>query len=282
MQTHVFFAVLLAALLHAGWNALVKGGSVKHMQMGAVVIGHFPGALICILTVAPPAVESWPWIGAGIVLHGLYQIFLVQSYQLGDFSQVYPLARGSAPMIVAAVSVLVLGVSLSAGEALAVGLIGIGIISLALVRRGDGRRAPRAAVLALITGCFIAGYTLADGIGARLSGSPVSFFGWIALGNCFTFALFLALRHPGDLRRFTRAHLRTGLIGGTASFAAYGIVVWAFTHAPIALVAALRETSIAFALLIGVFVFNERLDLTKLFATMCTLGGAALLRLGKG
>lgn len=281
METHVFFAVLFAALLHAGWNALVKGGSVKHMQMAAVVLGHFPAALLCLLILPAPAPESWPWIIAGIALHGLYQIFLVQAYQLGDFSQVYPLARGSAPLMVAGISVLFLGVVLSSGEWLAVGLIGIGIISLALVRKGDGLRAPKAATLALITGVFIAGYTVADGIGARLSDSPVAFYAWISIGNVVSFSLYMMLHHPGDLRSYTTAHLRVSLVGGTASFAAFAISIWAFTQAPIALVAALRETSIAFALLVGVFVFKERLDLTKVFATMCTLGGAALLKLGK-
>ena len=281
MDSTVFLAVLLAAALHAGWNALVKGGRRKHLNMAAVVIGHLPLATLALLSFPAPDPASWPWIAAGIGLHAGYQIFLLFAYQAGDFSQVYPLARGSAPLIVAAVSVLVLGVVLSPGELLAIGLIGAGIISLTLVRRQDGNRAPGAAMLALITGGFIAGYTLVDGIGAGLSGSPVAFFGWVATGNIVTFSLFMTWRYPGELCMLTRQHLRIALIGGSASFLAFSIVIWAFTQAPIALVAALRETSIVFALLIGVFVFRERLDLGKLIATLLTLIGAALLRLAK-
>ncbi len=279
METHVFFAVLLAAGLHAGWNALVKSGRAKHVTMAAVVIGHLPLAMLALLLLDAPDPASWGWIAVGIRLHAFYQIFLVFAYQAGDFSQVYPLARGSAPLIVAGVSVLFLGVALSLSELLAVVLIGCGIISLALVRRHDGQRSPRAAFFALVTGCCIAGYTLVDGIAAQISGSPVAVFGWIALGNVVTFSAFMSLRHPGDLRAVFRGQLRTGLIGGSASFTAFAIVMWAFTQAPIPLVAALRETSIVFALLIGVFVFRERLDLTRLVATTLTLCGAALLKL---
>lgn len=279
METYVFLAVLLAALLHAGWNALVKGGAQKHMNMAAVVIGHLPLAVLALVLAPAPDPASWPWIAAGIALHGGYQIFLLFSYQAGDFSQVYPLARGSAPLIVTAVSVLFLGVILSPPQLVAVILIAGGILSLTLVRNTHGHRAPGAAILALITGLFIAGYTLADGIGARLSGSPFGFFAWIALGNAVTFSIYMAVRHPRDLIRMPRVSGLVFLVGGSASFIAFSIAVWAFTKAPIALVAALRETSIVFALLIGIFVFHERMGAIKLVATILTVCGAVLLRL---
>jgi drug/metabolite transporter (DMT)-like permease len=282
METHVFLAVLAAAALHAGWNALVKGGSAKHISMAAVVIGHLPLALLSLAIFAPPAAASWPWIAAGIGVHAFYQIFLVFAYQAGDFGQVYPLARGSAPLIVTAVSVAVLGVALSLLQVAAVALIALGIISLSLIRRRDGLRNPKAALLALATGLCIATYTLVDGTAAQLSGSPVAVFGWIALGNVVTFCGFMALRHPGDLGRLSRRHLVTGLAGGSASFAAFGIVMWAFTQAPVPLVAALRETSIVFALLIGAAAFGERLDRHRLAATGLTLCGGILLRLAPG
>ena len=281
MSVTVFLAVLFAAALHAVWNALVKGASDKTLNMTLVILGQSFAGGVVLFFVPPVAPETWPWIAVAIFLHGGYQIFLLFAYRIGDFSQVYPLARGSAPLMVTAVSVLVLGVELSFWELLAIGLIACGILSLTLVRRSDGQRAPRAAAYALVTGCFIAGYTLIDGLGAQVSGSPVAMFSWIALGNFVTFGAFMLWKHPGDLAGLPRNFNILAFIGGIASYVAFAIVMWAFTHAPIPLVAALRETSIAFAVLIGVLIFRERLDLIKLAATMLTISGAALLRLAR-
>ncbi len=140
MSTSVFLVVIGAAVLHATWNALVKGGRDKTMSMGAVVLGHMPLALIALPFVPMPAVESLPYLAGGILLHFGYQLFLLKSYQTGDLTQVYPIARGSAPLIIALFSVVVLGVKLEPVEMLAILIIGGGIISLALVRRADGQR----------------------------------------------------------------------------------------------------------------------------------------------
>jgi len=277
----VYFAVLIAALLHAGWNALVKGGSDKQLNMTAVVLGHVPLAVLALLFVPPPARESWPYIVSGIVLHSFYQLFLLRAYLIGDLTQVYPIARGSAPLLVAAVSVLFLGVTLQGVEILAILTIGAGILSMSLVRQSDGQRNMKAARLALATGCFIAAYSIVDGLGARLAGSALGFFGWLAIGNAAVFALVTALRSPQVLPRLARRGKRTFFIGGSASFVAFSIVIWAFTQAPIALVTALREISIVFALLIGVFFLKERMDLIKVLSTTVTLLGAALLRFAR-
>ena len=281
MSTGVFIAVIGAALLHATWNALVKGRADKRMSMGAVVLGHTPFAAVALLFVPLPALASLPYLVAGIALHMGYQLFLLRSYKTGDLTQVYPIARGSAPLIVALVSTAVLGVSLAPLEHLAIVVIGAGIISLALVRRADGQRNGHAALLALTTGCFIASYSLIDGLGARLAGTSLGFYSWLALGNGIVMALFLLATTPVVLRQILRQEQAMLLLGGGASFLAYAIVTWAFTVAPIALVTALRETSIVFALLIGVFVLKERLDLIKVASTMTTLLGAALLRYAK-
>lgn len=281
MSTPVFIAVIGAALLHAVWNALVKDGSDKRMSMGAVVLGHLPLALIALPFVPQPDVASLPYLFAGIVLHVGYQLFLLRSYETGDLTQVYPIARGSAPLIVALVSVTVLGVHLAPLELLALVIIAAGIISLALVRKEDGQRNGNAAMLALVTGCFIAAYSLIDGLGARLAGTSLGFYSWLAIGNGIVMAAFLRVTTPGILTTIAREGRRTFLLGGGASFSAYALVTWAFTQAPIALVAALREISIIFALMIGVFVLKERLDLSKVIATMTTLLGAALLRYTK-
>lgn len=281
MSGWVFIAVIAAAGLHALWNALVKGGADKALNMGAVVIGHLPLALVAIGISPLPTVESLPYLFAGLALHFGYQWFLLRAYQLGDLTQVYPIARGSAPLMVALFSVLVLGVHLQGMELLAVAIIGTGIISLALVRHADGLRNGNAAVLALITGLFIATYSLVDGLGARLSGNSLGYFGWIAAGNAVIMTLYLGFTAPQTLRAVPRKGLPVSLIGGSASFVAYALVTWAFTQAPIALVTALRETSIIFALLIGVLFLKERLNLIKVVSTMTTLLGAVLLRFAR-
>ena len=197
---------------------------------------------------------------------------------MGDLTQVYPIARGSAPLIVALVSVVLLGVQLNSFELLAILVIGSGIISLALVRQSDGTQNRNAALVALITGGLIASYSLIDGIGARLAGTSLGFYCWLAIGNGLLMIAFLALRSPQTLRALPRNGMPILFVGGGASFIAYALVTWAFTQAPIALVTALRETSIVFALLIGVFFLKERLSLLKVFSTMTTLLGAVLLR----
>ncbi len=278
MSWAVFAAVICAAVLHAVWNALVKSGADTHLSMAAVMMGHVPIALVILPFVPLPTAESLPWMLAGAVLHVGYQIFLLSAYRIGDLTQVYPIARGVAPLIVAGVSVGALGVHLDRMELTAIAIIATGIMSLSLVRQGDGQRNGPAALLALGTGCFIAGYSLVDGIGARVTGSVLGYYAWETVGNTLGFAVWLSVTRPGVLRRVPREGLRLFLVGGSASFAAYALVIWGFTQAPIALVTALRETSIVFALLIGVFFLRERLDLAKVFSTAVTLFGAVLLR----
>jgi drug/metabolite transporter (DMT)-like permease len=281
MSTTVFIAVLTAAMLHAAWNALVKGGSDKHLNMAAVVLGHMPPAILILPFVPFPARESWPYLVAGIGLHFGYQMFLLRAYRIGDLTQVYPIARGSAPLLVAGISVLFLGVHLQSIEILAVLTIGAGIISLSLVRAQDGSRNMGAARLAFLTGCFIAAYSLVDGFGARAAGTALGFYGWLAIGNGILFAGFSAVRTPGLLWQIPRKAGWVFVLGGGASFSAYALVTWSFTQAPIALVTALREVSIVFALLIGVVFLKEKLSLIKIASTFVTLFGAALLRFTK-
>jgi len=281
MTWTVFFAVIAAAMLHAVWNALVKGGADKALSMSAVIVFQGVFGALALPFAATPDWACWPWLLAGIAIHLGYQVLLMNSYRIGDLTQVYPIARGTAPMLVALISVTALGVTLSGAEVLAVALIGLGIVSLGLVRQRDGLRNGRAAALAFMTGCTIASYSLVDGMGARVAGTALGFYGWLAVGNGIAFvAVALAVR-PRVIRDLPRAgHML--FLGGGASFTAYALVMYAFTQAPIALVTALRETSIIFALMIGVFFLRERLDLGKVVATMMTICGAALLRLGRG
>jgi len=271
--------VLLAATLHATWNFLVKNTGDKYLSMSAVVIGHTPFALAAILYSPTPAVESLPYLFTGALLHVGYQLFLLASYRIGDLSQVYPLARGIAPLLVAAVSVIVMGVSLAPTELAAIIIIGTGITSLTLVRRNDGLFNGRVVFLSLMTGGCIAAYSLVDGIGAREAGTALGFYGWLSLINGLVFAVIMRMIRPGIVSKVFSDKRQLALKGGGASFLAYAMVIWAFTMAPIALVTALRETSIIFAMLLGVFVLKERLDLMKVVSTALTLLGMALLRL---
>jgi len=279
MSPTVMGVVLLAALLHAAWNFFVKNTADKHLSMSAVVLGHTPFALAALCCAPLPDAASLPYILAGALLHLGYQLFLLHSYRLGDLSQVYPLARGSAPLIVAGVSASLLGVHLSGTETAAVLAIATGIMSLVLVRRSDGLRNGHAALLSLATGGFIAAYSLVDGMGARVAGTALGFYGCLSVINAVLLAAFMRVTRPGTVGRVVRREWKLALRGGGASFLAYAMITWAFTQAPIPLVTALRETSIVFALLLGVFVLKERLDLMKVFATACTLLGVGLLRL---
>ncbi|MEM9573795.1 MAG: DMT family transporter, partial [Pseudomonadota bacterium] len=272
MSATVFLAVLFAAVLHAVWNALLKHGADKFVGMAGVVIGHTPFALAVLPFVPFPATEAYPFMVGSVLLHFCYQMFLLWSYRIGDLTQVYPIARGTAPLIVAGVSIVALGVNLLPQEIVGIFVIGAGLISLSLVRQSSGARNAKAAILALITGCFIAAYSLNDGLGARAAETALGFYAWSTLGSAIIFSITMIGWKPGVLRQmtFTRPGLRAFFIGGGASFTAYAMVTWAFTQAPIALVTALRETSIVFALLIGVFFLRERLDLTKVLSTFLT------------
>jgi drug/metabolite transporter (DMT)-like permease len=281
IETHVLLIVLLAAALHATWNALVKGASDKLISMTAVVLGHAPFAMLALPFVSLPDPASFPYIAGGATLHVGYQLFLLWAYRQGDLTQVYPIARGTAPLIVAGFSVFLFRETLSTMQLVAIATIGCGIMSLVLVRGSQGMHNPGGAALALITGCFVAGYSMVDGYGARASGSPVGFYAWLTILNAVAFAVIVTITSRGALQTTIRSHKKMMAVGGGASFAAYALVVWAFTQAPIAVVTALRETSIVFALLIGVFFLKERLNLVKLVSAMLTMLGALMLRFSR-
>jgi drug/metabolite transporter (DMT)-like permease len=274
----VFAMVLGAALLHAVWNALVKGHGDRLVMMATIMGSQAVVVLFLLPFVAFPPAASWPYLWASIILHNGYYFFLIMAYRYGDLSHVYPIARGSSPLIVAVVSVVFIGEVLSRQATLSVVLIGLGIISLALTRGASGFRDPRAVLFALGTGVFIAGYTVADGLGARLADSAHSYTVWLfALDGLPLVALTLWLRRGRALEE-ARKTWKAGVFAGLMSLAAYWIVIWAMTLAPMALVSAVRETSMIFAVLFGVFFLKERLDLARLASTAVTLIGAVMLK----
>ena len=281
MDLTVFLIVLAAALLHATWNAFVKADGDRLVFMAVLMAAGGMAALAATPFLPLPAPESWPYIALSIVLHQGYMAFLLLAYRVGDLSHAYPLARGSAPLIIALLSIPVIGERLSQDALVAIILIGAGIMSLAFTRGAQNLHNPIAVVFALLTGLFIAGYTMTDGIGARLSGSAHGYTAWMMGLQWIPFLAFACWRRRGRIVRPALRIWRPAALMGLLSLAAYWAVIWAMTVAPIALVAGLRETSIVFAVLIGVLVLNERLSLARLAGAFTTLAGVVLLRVGR-
>jgi drug/metabolite transporter (DMT)-like permease len=274
----VFLAVLAAALLHAGWNALVKIGLDRFSSVLSIALVVGAVAVVLIPFFPAPARAAWPWLLAGSALHTGYKLFLVRAYRHGDLGAVYPVARGTAPLIVALFGLLILAERPSALGLAAMLAIAGGILLIAV--GGRGRRIERTALAwALGTACFTAAYTLVDGVGARIAGTAAGFILWLFLfDGLFMLAIALATRGPGALRALAPAW-RGGLAAGLMSLGSYWIVVWAFTQAPLALVAALRETSVLFAMLLGAVMLKERIGPARWAAAALILAGVALMRL---
>jgi len=276
----VFVTVLGAAAMHATWNALVKAGGDRFAFILVLTLAECAMGLALALFFPMIEAAALPWLLLSGVLHVGYMLFLTEAYAHGGLAQVYPLARGSAPLIVALVGALVLRETLGATKLAAVACIGVGVVALSL-RGGDdlGRMRGKAVVFALGTACFTAAYTLVDAIGARASGSASAY-------TCAMFVLSGAgLVAVGFLRRGAAALSvdarvwRLGALAGALSFLAYWAAIWAFTKAPVAMVAALRETSVPMAMLIGVVFLGERRSMWRWAAASLIAAGIALMRL---
>ena len=280
MDTTIFFAVLAAAAMHAGWNAVVKIGLDQFLTVTLVSVAAGAVALACLPFTEVPAGSVWYWILASAVLHTGYKIFLVQAYKAGDLGQVYPLARGAAPLIVAAVSLVALEEGLDSANLAGIGVLVAGVWLMSLRGGHQVRGLNRAAVLyALGTSCFIAGYTLVDGLGARQAASAMSYTIYLFVIDAVLIAIVcLAMRGWKGVQRMEGAW-KSGLAGGALSLGAYWIAIWAMTQAPIATVAALRETSVLFAIVIATVVLKEKLTPWRLAAAFVISGGTLLLRL---
>jgi drug/metabolite transporter (DMT)-like permease len=278
MSLGILAAVLGAAFLHAAWNAAIRIGTSR---LGAMVLLSFGEVLIGLavavfLPLPSPAV--WPWIAASACAHFFYKFFLAYAYDRGDLSRVYPIARGTAPMIVAlAGGLFFLTDTLRAQEYFGIFILGLGILAMAqgVFAEGENRKLiPFAFGSAVATAC----YTMIDGTGARVAGDAVMYIAWVFMVEGALFIVgMLALRGAGIIPRGGR-EWAAGMFAAAASYAAYAISVWAMTHAPIAVVAAVRETSILFAVLIGWAVFGERLSRGKLIAAALIVTGVIVTR----
>ncbi len=278
MTTGLMLAVLGAAFLHAAWNAVVKVGTSKIGAMLVVSLAEVVIGVAVVLLRPPIAAEAWPWVIAASLTHLAYKSFLTFAYERGDLSRVYPIARGTAPMLVALVGAATLPDAVSRHEYAGIVVLGLGILLMArgvFTSAEDRRLLPFALGSALAT----ATYTMIDGLGARISGEAVGYVGWIFIGGGALFSAVMLLwkgwgvvpRHPKDWL--------LGSAGSLASYGAYGVSIWAMTLAPIAVVAALRETSILFAVLIGWLLFGERMDGPKWAAVALIVLGVMLTRL---
>ncbi|MCB6178958.1 DMT family transporter [Rhodobacter sp. Har01] len=278
MSLFVFLAVLGAAFLHALWNALIKLGTSKVGGMVILSIVEVPIGL-CVVAVSPPIdPAAVPWVIAAGCTHFCYKFFLSYAYDRGDLSRVYPIARGAAPMIVTLVGLFVLSDAVTAMEYAGIAVLALGILLMArgVFASGENRRL---LPFALGSAVATATYTMIDGMGARVSGSPAAYVAWVfvADGTFFTVGM-VALRGWDVIPRVWPAW-RMGALASAASYGAYAVSIWAMTFAPIAVVAALRETSILFAVLIGWLAFGEKMTGEKAVAAAVIVAGVMLTRL---
>jgi drug/metabolite transporter (DMT)-like permease len=278
LDTFAFAIVLIAALLHATWNSIVKSQTNQLPVIALLASSATVGSVFVIPFVPVPSPAAWPYIATSVVLIAVYYLFLAQAYRHGDLSHVYPIARGVAPLLVAVFSVTVVGEALTGQGYLAVMVIGLGIMSLALSKGINGIREKRAVFFALGTGCFTAAHTIVDGLGARLAGTPHGYVLWLLLFAGIPVTLIALCVERDETLRVFRQDWKLGLAGGLTMLASYWLVVWAFTLAPIAFVVALRETGIVFAVLIGTFILKEKLNLTRVVATIATLIGIVMIK----
>lgn len=274
MTPFVVGLVLLAALMHAVWNALVKvSGDRLAVMVGMSAVGGVAGLAVLPFAVAP-ALASWPFLALTTAIHVGYYLFLLRAYAVGDLSQVYPVARGGSPLMLALISGPVMGEALSVTQAMGVGLISLGIISLSL-----GRGSRLALLYALCTACFIAAYSATDALGVRRSGSPLGYIGWLFLLDGAMMLAFGFWRRGRTLFSPSRIDWRQWIGGGVLALCAYGIVVWCYNLGTVAPVSALRETSVVFAALIGSLFLGEEFGVRRVIAAAVVASGIVVVNL---
>jgi len=279
MPIEVMAVVLFSALLHASWNALVRASQDKFLASLHVVCGAAALALLMLPGLPTPAPASWPWLLASGLIHVVYFSLVARAYQGTDLGFAYPLMRGTAPALTALAAALLLAEAPPLGAWLGIALICGGVLALADRAGRSGASHPGAVLAALANAGVIALYTLVDGLGVRLAGHALSYTAWVFLLTAvFMLAAGTWLRGRALLRPPPGAW-RAALLGGAGTLAAYSLVLWAMTQAPIATVAALRETSIVFAALIGVVFLKEGLSRLRLFSALLVCAGAVVIKL---
>ncbi|NKB47823.1 MAG: EamA family transporter [Alphaproteobacteria bacterium] len=276
--------LVIGALLHASWNALVKAGGDRWLTP-ALIAGFSALFAVAALPFLPlPLPHHWPWIIASGLLHLTYFTLLIVAYGHGDFGRVYPIARGTAPLLVFAAAGPVLGESLSLGATLAVAAIALGVLSLAwergLLAGGHGK----AVFYALLTGVAIAGYSLVDAAGIRAMSADIAtatfvYLAWIMIVACVPFMVVVGYMRWGQIGPYLRSYGGRGAGGAAFALASYALILWAYSQAPAAPVAAVRETGVIFAALIATLVLGEKFGRRRVPAALLVAAGAAALHL---
>jgi len=278
MSLELSIIVLIAAALHAGWNLLIKISGDRVAVMAIVTLAGSIQSLCAVPFVPAPDPESWPLLALTIVLHTGYHFFLPVAYDHGDLGQVYPIARGFAPLLVTVGAVIFAGEYLDPVALAGVACLAAGVMTLTLDKGSGIRTNPKAVAFALATGLCIATYTVVDGLGARQAGSVLGFAIWLTIGDgILTFLIALIWKRDAMLK-VARSHWATGFAGGAMQIGAYWIIIWALAHAPMGMVSALRETSVLFAALISTFVLHEGFGVWRFVSASLVTFGLILTR----
>ncbi len=271
--------VLLAAVMHAGWNAIVKSGGDKFIEITLLTSGAALIAVPALVFLPPPAPGSWPYIAASVLIHCAYFSLVAFTYRTGDLSFAYPVMRGSAPLATALVSAVIVGERLTPGGWLGVVLLSGGILALARDNWKSRLRQGHALAFGLVNAGVIVVYTLVDGLGVRLAGNAWSYVAWMFFLNALPLLGVAFFTRRAALLKAAGSNWHSGLAGGALTLGAYGLVLWAMTQAPIALVAALRETAVIFGVIIACAVLKERFGATRWTASVLVASGAAAMKL---
>jgi drug/metabolite transporter (DMT)-like permease len=273
----VTLAVLGAALLHASWNALLKSADGEPLLGTALIVaGSSVVGLFLLPFVGAPARASWPYIAVSSTIHFGYYLTLSAAYRRGDLSFAYPLMRGVAPLFVAVLGIVFLHEHPTPSAIVGIALISLGILAIAWFA-GDGHT-PAAAGFALANAAIIALYTLVDGAGARASGDAIGYATWLIFLEGLPFLAWVLATRGGPAVHYWQLRWRRGVAGGAASLAAYAIVLWAMTRAPVAVVASLREVSVVFASLLGTFALKEGFGWKRAIGALTVLAGVTALK----
>jgi drug/metabolite transporter (DMT)-like permease len=278
VSTTVLAVVLFAALLHALWNAAVKASVKAAVPAVAVFIGAGIVAAFLVPFMPVPLGPSWPFLLGSVAVHVVYSLLLGRAYRQGDFSHAYPLMRGLPPLITAGLMLALSDERASGIQQVGMLTLCLGVLSLALEGLGSPRSKAAAGWAVLVAMC-IAIYTTLDGFGGRRSGDAAAYVAWTCMLEAVVLTALLVARQGTAALAVVLRNWPITLVGGATTLAAYAMVVWAMTQAPVALVAALRETSVVFAALLGVVVFKERLGPARIAAIVLVLAGIFLMRM---
>jgi len=270
----VMLAVLAAAVTHAVWNAIAHGIKDQTLAFALIGVGGLAAGIPLVIVAATPRGDGWPYLLASVAIHVFYNLLLMQCYRLGEFGQVYPLARGTSPLVVTILAAIFVHEHLALPLIGGIIVVSAGLATLVMAGRRPGRAAFAAAVG---TGLTIAAYTTVDGVGVRASHSPVGYIGWLMVLQSLCVPLFAAVRRRDVLLKQPPRIWLAGLGAGALSVLAYGLVLWAQTRGALAPIAALRETSVIFGAIIATLVFREPFGRTRIAATILVAAGIVLL-----